>query len=52
MKEVNLPLDSSKNQSRKLISAAALYSDKVHIQVPIYKDGLKTKFHDSKIIAE
>ena len=52
MREINLPLDSSANRSRKLIRVAALYGDKVRIQVPIYKDGCKTKFHDRRLLAD
>jgi len=52
MREINVPLDSAKNRSRKLISAAALYGNKVHIQVPIYKDGLKTKFYDRQLLVD
>jgi len=51
MREINVPLDSSKG-SRKLVGAAALYGDKAYIQMPIYKDGLTTKFHDQSLLDE
>jgi len=50
MREINIPLDSSKEKSKKLISAAALYGDKACVHVPIYNDGLKTKFHDQRLL--